>query len=219
MLDASDYGPGEQSFLAARTMAPQAALAAACLAATGCHGYLVGAGYALHAPGAALVDPARPEITVEIDRDLDEAALAPFGLVLSQLRRPGAGTDGPLPARAAIAVLGLRLGLLARMLDTSYAHLEGRSSFGQRLIHQPLIKGQFAASGALMTRVRAELQQGPSAGPAWVHALHDEIDRHSAQAAKLMGGHGFLEGSVNSLEYLSSLVRAALAPRHDSRAG
>lgn len=219
MLDTSDYGPGEQAFLAARTTPPQAALASACVAATGRLGYLAHCGHALHAPGARLVDPTDPDLAVEIEADLNEHAIAPFGLVLSRLRGGAARDRAILPTQAAMAVLGLRLGLLARMLDTAYAHLEGRSSFGQRLIHQPLIKGQFAASGALMTRIRAEMQQGQHAGPAWIESLHTEIDRHSVQAAKLMGGHGFLEGSVNSMEYLSSILRAALAPGHDGHVG
>jgi hypothetical protein len=208
MLDSVRHALSEQVFTAARRQAPLEALWTACEAVTGRTGNLVIDEYVVHAEAAALIDPAHPEVSVPVVECLEETALAPFDLVLSRVESRGAQ---PRSQALTSAIVALRLGLLSKMLNTAFLHLEGRESFGQKLTHQPLIKGQFSESGALLTRIRAELCAEVDVA-VQAEPLHAEIDRHTIKAGKLMGGHGFRRGSLNDLEYLSSLLRATMAP-------
>ncbi|NIZ12590.1 hypothetical protein [Phaeobacter sp. HF9A] len=206
MLDARACSPGAQAFQAARCLAPRSALQQACLALTGQEGYLLAGTHAVHGTDAPLIDPDQPERAQEAQSCGADPALAAFGLGLSRVAARPATALSPELAQVFVA---LRLGLLARILDLSYRHLEPRQAFGQRLLHQPLIKAQFSKSGAFVSQVQEELEQG---GEIATTRLHDQIDQHGQQAAKLMGGHGFRAGEVNGLEYLSGLLRATLTP-------
>ncbi|MBT9386230.1 hypothetical protein KM176_20335 [Pseudooceanicola sp. CBS1P-1] len=195
----------------ARAAGPAPALELACEGLSGCPGYLAPGRHALHALDAALVDPACPDQPPAILRTATDPALAAFGLRLSELAP--CPPLAPLPECAQLA-LALRLGLLARILDLAFRHLETREIFGQRATHLQLIKARFSAGGAFLARMETELSLGPVAAPG---LLHDEIDRHTIQAAKLMGGHGYLEGSLHGLEYCSQMIRAvygAPVPEH-----
>ncbi|PRY76656.1 hypothetical protein CLV80_108120 [Yoonia maritima] len=209
MLDTARFGLGEQVFSCAREAAPDDALRVACEAVSGISGNLVCGPFVVHRPGDILVNAAAPGASVEILEDLQDAGLAPFGLTLSRVHFPGGQT---LPPHVGTGAIALRLGLLAQMLDRAFVHLEKRDSFGQKLLHQPLVKGQFSASGTLLTRIRAEMAVD-AADPLDVETLHDEISRHTIQVGKLMGGHGFRTGSLNDLEYLSGLLCASMTPR------
>ncbi|MEP2783028.1 MAG: hypothetical protein ABJP33_11455 [Pseudoruegeria sp.] len=206
MLDAAHFGLGEQVFSCARKAAPYDALRMTCEAVTGTSGYLVCGPYVVHRQGETLVNAADPDASLEVLNGLQESALAPFDLTLSRVQCPVGHT---LPLIVGTAAVALRLGLLAQMLDRAFVHLESRASFGQKLLHQPLVKGQFSASGALLTRIRAEMT-ADVVDPLEVDVLHDEISRHTIHVGKLMGGHGFRSGSLNDLEYLSGLLRATM---------
>lgn len=209
MLDASAFPLSEKVFDAARRSDPEKALLAACQAATGQDGFLAGYGYALHAPACRIVDPASPAARLRVAETLDEPVLEPFGLCLSRLA-PRA--ISPRMAETQITVAALRLGLLAQILDRCHAHLEGRDSFGRKTLHHQLVKAQFSATGALLSRLREELTHASAANHLdGEERIHVEIDTHMVQASKLMGGHGLRATSVHGIEYISYLIRAILA--------
>jgi hypothetical protein len=209
MLDTARFGLGEQVFSCAREAAPHDALKVTCEAVTGTQGSLVCGPFVVHRPGDILVNAAAPGTSVDVLEDLHDAGLAPFGLALSRVHFPAGQI---LPPNVGTAAIALRLGLLAQMLDRAFVHLEKRESFGQKLLHQPLVKGQISASGTLLSRIRAEMAVDV-ADPLDVEKLHDEISSHTIQVGKLMGGHGFRTGSLNDLEYVSGLLRASMTQR------
>lgn len=213
-------------YLRARRSEPAEALCALGSLAVGRPVYLACGGFALHAPGASaeIVDPDRPDEPVKLKATLDDETLMPWNLCLSAVER-----RGPInirPRRFDRPVIALRLGLLMRCLDTAFLHLEGRESFGQKLLHHQLMKARFANSHADGMRLLDELMlSGNRLNEATLMVMHQIISQHFTSAAKLMGGHGFLAGSCHSLEFLSGLIFAMYRPsdvgalRSASRAG
>ena len=122
------------------------------------------------------------------------------------------GPTARLNRRLQIGGLVWRAGLLVRMLDTAFAHLYGRESNGQKTLQHQLVKSTFTECYALAERVRLEAPHG-LLGPLYldVEGLHAELGRATTKAAKLMGGHGFLRGGLNSLECLSLCTAAMFA--------
>ncbi|QBF29660.1 hypothetical protein [Thalassococcus sp. S3] len=208
MLDVTGYDLSGHVFATAREQTPRDAMEFACRTVTGTSGFLVIGNHAVHAPGARLVDPASVDSEVVVQETFQEHALAPFDLTLSRCAARAPTHRTPVFEATVVA---LRLGLLARILDRAFGHLEHRESFGQKLTHHQLVKAQFSETGAMLSRQREELSLAQDR-PVNAQRLHAEIDRHTVQAAKLMGGHGFRAGALNGLEYLSALVRATLAP-------
>ena len=187
------------------------ALMTACHAATGRAGYLTGVSHALHAPDGSLVDPARPDTVVHIAETVAEPALSALGLVLSRVETVAAATR---PPHAEIAMIGLRAGLLAQILDLAFAHLRERESFGRKTLQHQLVKARFSGTGAFLSRLREEIALAQVLDRTHgAERLHDDIDMRTVQAAKLMGGHGLRAGSVHGLEYASGLLRAIFVVR------
>lgn len=137
-----------------------------------------------------------------------DVALDGLGLELVRLHR---GRAIRPDRRAQIGGLLWRAGLLLRMLDTAYAHLLPRQSNGQKTLQHQLVKATFTECHAVAERIRMEAPHGlDSAVAADLQSLQDMLTAATTRAAKLMGGHGYLRGSLNALECLS-LCFAALA--------
>lgn len=208
MLDAPDSITANEVFAVARERAPRQAIEHACRAVTGETGFLAIGRFVVHAPGGRLIDPAAPQRSITPAETMNEHALVPFDLALSRLP-PRAPACQPQALQA--VVLALRLGLLGQILDRAFFHLERRESFGKRLTHHQLVKTRFSETNALLSNLREEIALSlDTVSPVAVGRLHAEVDAHTTQSAKLMGGHGFLQGTLNGLEYLSSLLRASL---------
>lgn len=203
-------------YTCARNAMPDEALRALGGLVAGRPAYLVIGGYAVHAPDGELFDPALPEAPIAVVQVIDRQTLAIWGLQVSQLAPLGsqlAAEQGQaLNASLNAAVLALRLGLLMRCLDAAFLHLENRESFGQKLLHHQLMKARFATVNAEVQRCLDELTL-PRAGqdlPA-LQAMQRAVTAQFRQAAKLMGGHGFLEGRCHALEFLATLLAASVA--------
>lgn len=198
----------------ARREMPHVALAAACRTATDRAGHLTGHGYALHAPDASLIDPACPDAVVRIVETVVDPALSALGLVLSRVETLAASRLEP---KAEIAIIALRAGLLARLLDLAFEHLRERESFGRKTLQHQLVKARFSDTGAFLGQLREEVGLSQDRGRIdGAERLHNGIDTQTAQAAKLMGGHGLRAGSIHGLEYASGLLRAIFAARSHS---
>ncbi len=103
-----------------------------------------------------------------------------------------------------IAGLLHRTGILLKMLDTSFAHLSDRESGGQKTMHHQLVKATFVESFSLAETIRLEACHLIDADIAIdLTAHHEALNSAIIKASKLMGGHGFLMGQVNSLEMFS----------------
>jgi hypothetical protein len=180
--------------------------------------YLACGGYALHGDDASMiVDPNAADEPVTLTGVLDAETFAAWGLRFSAVRQPA--PLGVSPAELGPAVVALRLGLLMRCLDTAFLHLECREGFGQKLLHHQLMKARFANTHADAVRLVDELTQpGVWLDGAVLLSMHRTITQHFAQAAKLMGGHGFLNGSCHALEFLSALLFAIHRPGEDATA-
>jgi hypothetical protein len=199
-------------YTCARNAMPDAALRAFGNLVAGRPAYLAIGGYAVHAPEGEIFDPARPEAHPVVVQVIDRQTLAIWGLQLSrvaQMDTPSAAEQGPV---LNAAVLALRLGLLMRCLDTAFLHLENRESFGQKLLHHQLMKARFAIVNAEVQRCLDELSLPRAAQdlPA-LQAMQRAVTAQFRQAAKLMGGHGFLEGRCHALEFLATLLAASVA--------
>lgn len=199
-------------YTCAREAAPDAALRALGGLVAGRPAYLAIGGYAVHAADAEIFDPARPEASPVVSHVIDGQTLAVWGLQLSQLSPVGPQTASVQGAFVNAAVIALRLGLLMRCLDTAFLHLENRESFGQKLLHHQLMKARFATVNAEVQRCLDELTLPRATDdlPA-LQAMQRAVTAQFRQAAKLMGGHGFLEGRCHALEFLATVLAASCA--------
>jgi len=146
-------------------------------------------------------------VSFEAPKDQDKALTA-LGLTLVRIPAAQATSD----RRAQVSALIWRAGLLAKLLDTAFAHLSSRESGGQKTLQHQLVKASFTECFTASERVRTELPFFLDETNALdFDAEHKELSRLTTAAAKLMGGHGFLLGSLNSLETLSFVVSNLLA--------
>ncbi|WGW04526.1 acyl-CoA dehydrogenase family protein [Tropicibacter oceani] len=141
-----------------------------------------------------------------------DPSLAVLGI--EAVRLPG-GPSMALDRRARVGAVLWRIGVLLKMLDTAFAHLSTRESGGQKTLQHQLVKATFTECFSLAEQLRLE-------APHWLGAAevpdlsdpHARLTAATCKAAKLMGGHGYLRGSLNSLECLSlcvsSLTNAAV---------
>lgn len=121
------------------------------------------------------------------------------------------GASVPLDRRALVGGLVWRAGLLLKMLDTSFAHLSGRVSGGQKTLQHQLVKATFTECFSIAEQVRLEAPLWlENTGAAEASEVHDMLTSATTRAAKLMGGHGYLRGSLNGLECLSLCLSALL---------
>ncbi|WP_320203661.1 hypothetical protein [Agrobacterium rosae] len=187
-------------------------LRAMCRYVTSKDGYLVAKGFVLHGrlDDHRLVDPSVYAGDVAILNEQQDIALAHLGLSLSRVAH--AAPAEALALRQQIAVTAVRLGLLAQALDTAYRHLEGRRSFGQKVLHHQLVKARFAFANELVVRLLEELSllDGDEAFPC-ADNTQTLISEQFVEVSKLMGGHGYLLDGINTLEYLSSMIGTVYA--------
>ncbi|OSM95637.1 MULTISPECIES: acyl-CoA dehydrogenase family protein [Lonsdalea] len=144
---------------------------------------------------------------------LDGCTALPTDRVLSfmNLRKVAVMESLPAPHWLSLIAAALRLGVIARMLDISYAHLNSRSSFGQKTTRHQLIKASFAniygeiaqLQGQLSVRLEQEDYED-------LEQEHLAITHLSGQAEKLMGGHGYLLGNTHTLSHFSMMVYCVL---------
>lgn len=112
-----------------------------------------------------------------------------------------------------VGALVFRGALLTRMLGLAYAHLETRESGGQRTLQLPLVKATFTECASLADRTLREASRHLEGMPGLdLLAAHQALTEATSDAAKLMGGHGFLLGNLNSIETLSLLIGGLFAP-------
>ncbi|UWR81601.1 hypothetical protein K4K97_06640 [Phaeobacter inhibens] len=214
-LDTSDSLPTLMAL--ARRAAPKESLAELGRMLSGQPAYPACNGMALHASDFGTSDVAmildlsdlgkRPMLTAR----MEEVGLAAFDLQLSQ-------SDAGTPKVADVqnpAFVALRLGWLMRSLDLAFGHLEGRESFGIKLLHQPLIKAQFSEISAAVDRLMGEIQLPGAPTTTMMLSAHRDIGVLFGKAAKLMGGRGLLEGQCHGLEFLDAVFFALIRPAFD----
>lgn len=189
-----------------------AALVALGFFVTGHAGYALIGGHAMRVPGSRtpLVGPDGP-ISAETGDVVPDPVLKAIGV--EWLR--GVPVY-PVNQRARTGILILRAGLLARILDRSYAHLEPRESGGQRTLQHQLVRACFVESYGAAEQVRSEaaylLDESLMLD---LSEMHRSLTTATMKAAKLMGGHGYLLGETNSMEFLSlclSSIATGAAP-------
>ncbi|ATG35433.1 hypothetical protein PhaeoP23_01282 [Phaeobacter piscinae] len=198
----------------ARNHAPKEALAELGRLLTGAPAYPACNGMALHASDrdvtdtVAIRDLSQPGRSPMLTGSLEEAGLEAFDLQLSQ-------SDAallPEMTDMSAAFLAVRLGWLLRCLDLAFRQLEGRESFGIKLLHQPLIKAQFSEINAAAERLSCENQLPGESMATMRLSAHREVGRLFSKAAKLMGGRGLLEGQCHGLEFLDTVLFALIRP-------
>jgi hypothetical protein len=180
------------------------ALAAFGETVTGTTGFLICNGFAIHHSGSetSLVDGAGTLIDSTAVIDCPDLVINHLDLSIGKVSAPE-----PDSFTTWLAMLGVRLGILARILDMAYAHLKDRVSFGQKTLSHQLVKATFAeVHGAI---VRLSEQMRLRADRALSLGLFDDhcvVTEFNSKAEKLMGGHGYLLTGTHSLSYLSMLL-------------
>ncbi|MFP1869470.1 acyl-CoA dehydrogenase family protein [Lonsdalea quercina] len=140
---------------------------------------------------------------------LDGCTQLPADRVLSfmHLRKVAITGSRPAPHWLSLMTAALRLGVVARMLDISYTHLNQRTSFGQKTTRHPLIKASFASIYGEITQLQGQLSvRLEQADFEDLEQEHLAITQLSGQAEKLMGGHGYLLGNTHTLSHFSMMV-------------
>jgi hypothetical protein len=200
----SDDRSTDDLYYTARRGTLDAALSGLGSFVSGQPGYAVFCGQAIRTIGSALPLVRHDGPIAAADAaTVPDPVLTAMGLEWVRLGRSdavGRRTD----RRAATGALVLRSGLLARILDRSYRHLEPRESGGQRVLHHQLVRACFVECFGAAEQMRLEagylLDEACSVDPA---VLHKGLTSATMKAAKLMGGHGYLLGETNSIEFLS----------------
>ncbi|HHQ4528786.1 TPA: hypothetical protein ACSP1Y_002566 [Aeromonas hydrophila] len=124
-----------------------------------------------------------------------------------ELRVATVANDHVVSRTVSTLVASVRLGLVARTLDITYQHLNGRKSFGQKTTRHQLIKASFSDIYGDVTQLMYQLQfRLESEDHCELEIEHQAITRLSNQAEKLMGGHGFLMGATHTVSHLSMLL-------------
>ncbi|MFP1793513.1 acyl-CoA dehydrogenase family protein [Lonsdalea quercina] len=143
------------------------------------------------------------------DIPLNDCTELPADRVLSfmHLRKVAVTGSRPAPHWLSLMTAALRLGVVARMLDISYAHLNQRISFGQKTTRHPLIKASFASIYGEITQLQEQLNvRVEQADFEDLEQEHLAITQLGGQAEKLMGGHGYLLGNTHTLSHFSMMV-------------
>lgn len=129
------------------------------------------------------------------------------------------GHDSPADLRALVGGLVWRAGLMLRMLDAAFSHLSHRESGGQKTLQHQLVKATFTECFALSEQIRLEAPHWlDGKGRSEIEINGDRLSVATTKASKLMGGHGYLHGSLNALECLSFCVSSLMAKTTDTQA-
>jgi len=173
-------------------------------ATTGVPGFLVCNGFVIHqdAPGIPIVGGDGKGIERGQLKNCPDLVVNYLGLCIGQ-----ASALEPDRFTASLGILAIRLGILSRILDRAYVHLQDRVSFGQKTLSHQLVKATFAdVHGAV---VRLSEQMYLRADRSLAVGLHDDhvvVTEFNGKAEKLMGGHGYLLTGTHSLSYLSMVL-------------
>lgn len=181
---------------------------------TGYPGYLVHRGQSLREAGSKvpMIDTMGNALVGDT-RIVPDPVLGALGLEWSHLQNYRG-----LTRRGIVGVLVVRAGLLVRILDRSFRHLQDRESGGQKTLQHQLVKASFVEAFDRAERIRLEaVSLLDETIEIDFDGEHQALSRATVKAAKLMGGHGFLLGEVNTLEFLS-LCLTALYGRADAQA-
>lgn len=144
-----------------------------------------------------------------------DRALSALGLEVVATGKPA---QGEVSARAMIGVLLFRAALLTRILDLAFAHLTPRESGGQKTLQHQLVKANFTECFTLAERIRLESARHLEAASGLdLATAHAELSIATSKAAKLMGGHGYLLGSLHALETLSLAMASLFSPLAHAR--
>jgi hypothetical protein len=185
---------------------------------TGYRGYLLASGYVLAGLGdeTSAITEGGHHIGAENLVPLSDPTLAECGLVLLKSQ----DKCDRVSLSTALAALLVRLGLLAQSLDMAHRHLLHRSSFGLKVTRHQLVRATFSRANGLVEQI---IEECGLIGVEHLSIIPDNlvrgcIDKHhravssaSAQVAKLMGGHGYLSGGNNYLDYVSSIIGSVYA--------
>ncbi len=120
-----------------------------------------------------------------------------------------AGAAAPSPAGLSRANLAARIGLCLRVRDAITAHLEPRTSQGGKTLQHQAVTLSLAETALQLQAAITVLRNGPSDSglpQSALNGLHRDVTRATWGLAKLMGGHGYLEGGVSRFGYLSALL-------------
>jgi hypothetical protein len=179
---------------------------------TGYPGYLVHRGQSLREVGSKvpMIDTMGNAL-VGSARIVPDPVLSALGLEWSLVQN-----QRELTRRGIVGALIVRAGLLVRILDRSFRHLQDRESGGQKTLQHQLVKASFVEGFDQAERIRLEAVSLLDETVAIeFDRLHRALSGATMKAAKLMGGHGFLLGEANTLEFLS-LCLTALYRRADT---
>jgi hypothetical protein len=180
------------------------ALAAFGEAVTGTSGFLICNGFAIYhcAPGASLVDGDGAVIDSAEVVDCPDPVMDHLDLSIAKT-----AAREPDSFKAALAILAIRLGILARILDMAHAHLKDRVSFGQKTLSHQLVKATFAEVHGAIVRLSEQMRlRADRVLSAGLFDDHCVVTEFNNKAEKLMGGHGYLLSGTHSLSYLSMLL-------------
>lgn len=121
-----------------------------------------------------------------------------------------AGSTGRPPARGAVALAAVRVGLDRRLLAGAIDTLARRVSEGAPLTDRQLVRAEIAEIAVVLETVEAALAAGmtPAQAPLW----HDELDRADQALARLFGGAGYLDDHPARALRLVALLRDVTAP-------
>ena len=102
--------------------------------------------------------------------------------------------------------LGQSVGNVLRMADMVRDHLSKRQSYGRPTIQHETVQSELGEALSHVSLVLAQMPldqevSGFELPPATRTCLHHSLSTAAVKLSKLMGGHGFIEGSVSSYEY------------------
>ncbi|MEZ8273216.1 acyl-CoA dehydrogenase family protein [Vibrio splendidus] len=163
-------------------------------------------GFALHTendPPVILDQSGRIVDLSDLEELTQDRVMVNLGLKVVRVNGDSHKTGNALALVSAI----VRLGLVSRILDMSYEHLNQRKSFGQKTTRHQLIKASFSDIFGDITQLKQQLNYRVSVNDfEGLECVHENLTRLLNQAEKLMGGHGFMLGSTHTISYLAMLL-------------
>ncbi|SCG76324.1 Acyl-CoA dehydrogenase, C-terminal domain [Micromonospora coxensis] len=159
--------------------------------------------------GRHLIVPAGPDRPPAVADPL----LAAEGLAVVR-RAAGPHPPGAAEVAAArevtLATAWLRLGLSERLLDDCLGYLHGRTTGGEPLIGQQLVRGELAEIRMDHLEVAAVLDDAPPSDAQLLDA-HRRITGADRSLLRLLGASGFVADGPGRIAYVSELLADAYA--------
>jgi len=128
--------------------------------------------------------------------------------VLGRLELNLSVSNDPRPTSQDTFLLAFRVGLALKIWDKVTEHLKTRVSGQQKTIQHEAVMLSCSESlvklSAISNYHRAQIPSETSGhSPSTQRYLHEEVTAATDSLVRLMGGHGYLEGSIADLGYLS----------------